>query len=296
MNTNDRTIYALGVFDGVHLGHQALLAACRELAARHGCNAGAVTFTSHPDALVTGHAPELINTIEDRKTLLAAYGMDTVVALPFDKQLMTTHWSAFLKQLVDSGAAGFICGSDFRFGAGGCGTAKKLAAFCESRSQPYAIVPQQELDGIRVSSTHIRTLLIQGDMAQANRFLGHPHVLTGQVVPGRGLGHTMEIPTANLLLPDALVTPKLGVYACRAMVDDEEYLAVTNIGSRPTVGGHQVRAESWLLDFDGDLYGKEITLVFYAYLRPEKKFSNLEELREEILKNAARTRKLLENP
>lgn len=290
-----KTIYALGFFDGIHLGHQALLDACRKLAQENACKAGVVLFTSHPDSLVSGKAPALLNTTKDRKGLLCAYGIEFFLELPFDKALMTTHWSVFLQQLLEAGAAGFVCGDDFRFGAGGVGTAKKLAAFCEKQSLPYAVVSQQELDGVRISSTYIRLLLEQGEIGQANRYLGHPHVFTGQVVTGRGLGHTIDIPTANLLLPEYLAIPKHGVYACQAVVGGEKYLAVTNIGSRPTVGGHQVRAESWLLDFDGDLYGKEITLAFHAYLRPEKKFSNLEELREEILKNAAQTRELLEN-
>ncbi len=291
----ETTIYALGFFDGVHLGHQALLAACRELAKVNSCKTGVVTFTAHPDGLVFGISPALINTIEDRKRLLTTYGMETVVELPFDNALMRTHWSDFLVQLLEQGAAGFVCGDDFRFGAGGIGTAKKLAAFCENRGLPCAVVPQQEVDGVRVSSTYLRQLLEQGEIARANRFLGHPHMLTGQVVSGRGLGHTIDIPTANILLPDGLVVPKLGVYACKAIVDDNAYLAVTNIGSRPTVGGHQIRAESWLLDFEGDLYGKRLALTFYEYLRPEKKFADLKELREEILKNAAQTRKILEN-
>lgn len=291
----ERTIYALGVFDGVHLGHQALLSACRELAQTNGCKTGVVTFITHPDSLVSGKSPALLNTIEDRARLLHAFGTETVVELPFDQALMRTHWSDFLNQLVKQGAAGFVCGDDFRFGAGGNGTAKKLAAFCESRELPCAAVPQQILDGIRVSSTYIRTLIEEGDMVRAEKFMGHSHVLTGQVVQGRGLGHTVGIPTANLLLPKELIKPKLGVYACKATVDGKVYLAVTNIGSRPTVGGHQVRAESWLLDFEGDLYGKQLSLTFHEYLRPEKKFADLEELREEILKNAAQTRKILEN-
>lgn len=288
----EKIIYALGFFDGVHLGHQALLRQCRTLADSNGCCAGAVTFTAHPETLVAGKAPVLLNTIEDRKRLLCAYGMDTVLELPFDQELMTTHWSSFLTQLVEHNAAGFVCGSDFRFGAGGSGTAKKLAAFCEKRQLPYAVVPQQMLDGIRVSSTYIRQLVEQGDVEQANRYLGHPHVLTGQVIPGRGLGHTIGIPTANLPLPEYLVTPRLGVYACKTVVDGKEYLAVTNIGSRPTVGGHHITVEPWLLDFSGDLYGKTLTLVFYKFLRPEQKFDSLEALQGEIQKNAAQTRKI----
>lgn len=290
----EKLIYALGFFDGVHLGHQALLAACRQLANSADAKAGVVTFTSHPDALVSGNAPQLINTIADRKRLLQAYGADVVVEIPFDKQLMQTPWSDFLQKLIDMGAAGFVCGSDFRFGAGGSGTAEKLAAFCESRDLPYAIVPQQLISGIRVSSTHIRSLLEVGDMKAATEFLGHPHVFTGKVVPGRGLGHTLGIPTANMALPEDVICPKHGVYACKALVDGREYLAVTNIGNRPTVGGHHVTVEPWLLDFEGDLYGKTVTLQFYEFLRPEQKFPDLDSLKAEILRNAAQTRKILE--
>lgn len=292
----ERTIYALGFFDGVHLGHQSLLDACRKLAQENSCQTGVVTFTSHPDTLVSGKTPALINTIEDRKRLLCSFGMDTVVGLPFDKALMQKPWQDFIRMLRDKpyNAAGFVCGSDFRFGDKGEGTAETLQQYCNAAGISCAIVPLQELDGIRVSSTYIRSLMQQGNISQVNRFLGHPHILSGQVVPGRGLGHTINIPTANLLLPEGLITPKEGVYACKAAVDNREYLAVANIVSRPTVGGHQVRAESWLLDFDGDLYGKQLTLSFYEYLRPEKKFSNLEELRAEILRNAAQTRKILE--
>lgn len=289
-----KTIYALGFFDGVHLGHQALLAACRELAKTNGCKAGALTFAVHPDALVSGNAPTLINTIEDRAGLLKAYGMDEVVVLPFDKDLMNTHWAAFLTALVSDGAAGFVCGSDFRFGCGGLGTAKKLAAFCEKRELPYAVVPQQLLDGIRVSSTHIRQLLASGDVENACRFLGHPHVFTGEVISGRGLGRTIGVPTANLQIPDGILLPKNGVYACIAHVNGKNYPAVTNIGNRPTVDGHHVTVEPWLLDFDGDLYGKTLSLAFVAYLRPEKKFDSLEELKAEIEKNAAETRKIFD--
>ena len=292
---NEKTIYALGVFDGVHMGHQALLKACRDLADSHGCQAGAVTFTIHPDSLVSREAPVLLNTIEDRIGLLTAFGMDEVVTLPFNRQLMTNHWADFLRQLMAGGAAGFVCGSDFRFGSGGLGTAKKLEAFCKKQGLPYAIVPQQLRDDLRISSTHIRQLIAQGDMEQANALLGHPHVLTSQVISGRGLGRTIGVPTANLEIPEGILLPKLGVYACAAQVNGKIYPAVTNIGSRPTVGGHHVTVEPWLLDFEGDLYGQKINLAFLRYLRPEKKFDSLDDLKAEIRKNAAETRKIFEN-
>ncbi len=290
-----KTIYALGFFDGVHLGHQALLTACRQLADKHGYAAGAVTFTTHPGSLLSSDAPRLLNTIEDRRLLLLSGGMDHVAEMTFDEDLMHTHWSAFLESLVEQGAGGFVCGSDFRFGADGSGTAKKLEGFCKARELPYTIVPQQMMDGIRVSSTHIRELISKGEMEKATAFLGHPHLLSGEVIHGRGLGHTIGIPTANIALPESVVCPKLGVYACIATVEGREYLAVTNVGTRPTVEGTHITVEPWLLDFDGDLYGKRLHLLFFKFLRPEQKFGSLEELQKEIQKNGEETRKFFKN-
>ena len=286
-----KTIYALGFFDGVHLGHQALLKQCRELAAKHGCNAGVVTFTSHPDGLVLGQSPALLNTSDDRTRLLYAYGVDVVKEIPFDRELMSTHWSAFLNSLVAIGAAGFVCGDDFRFGAGGLGTPKKLAAYCNKRGLPYAVVPEQRMVGARISSSRIRELLEEGKPEKAGKLLGHPHILTGEVLSGKQLGRTIGIPTANLVFPAGVIVPKFGVYACKVGFDGKAYSAVTNIGTRPTVEGEGVNAEVHLLDFDGDLYGKEITVAFCKFLRPEQKFDSLEELKEQIDDDISQVRK-----
>ena len=292
----EKTIYALGFFDGVHLGHAALLVACRKLAEETGRNAAAVTFSSHPDTLVLGKTPNLINTIEDRVQLLKAAGMDDVIVLPFDKQMQSMPWQEFLTLLVEHyHAAGLVCGHDFRFGNRGEGNAKLLQDYCKEKSMPCAVVPEQKLEEVTISSTHIRSLLEQGQMEEAARFLGHPHMLTGCVVSGRKLGRTLGIPTANLALPEDTVKLPFGVYACKAEVDGKTYLAVTNIGNRPTVGGHRITVEPWLLDFEGDLYGKSLTLSFYSFLRSERKFPSLDALKEEIGKNALQTRKFFEN-
>lgn len=292
---NKKIIYALGFFDGVHLGHQALLQACRELADKHGCRPGAVTFTVHPEALVTGNAPTLLNTNEDRKRMLRAYGINSVKALPFDRDLMTTHWSDFLNQLVEGGAAGFVCGEDFRFGSGGIGTAKKLAAFCEKRDLPYTIVPEQVMDGERISSTRIRELLEQGELTQANRLLGHAHIFSGKVLSGKQLGRTLGTPTANLAFPAGVLIPKFGVYACKVSVGDQIYSAVTNIGTRPTVNGQGITAEAHILDFDEDVYDKKITVALCHFLRPEQRFDSLEELKAQIAADTAKARQILQN-
>lgn len=289
------TIYALGFFDGVHVGHRALLRKCRELAAENGCAAGAVTFGSHPDTLVLGSTPVLINTPEDRERLLRQ-DMDCVITLPFDRKMCETPWDAFLDLLCrDYGAAGFVCGDDFRFGARGAGNGILLTEYCQERGLPCAVVPEQTVDGTRVSSTHIRTLLESGRMEEVNRFLGHPHILTGRVIPGKQLGRTLGIPTANLRFPDGLAIPRFGVYACLVELDGRSYPAVTNIGTRPTVAGQGIIVEPWILDFSGNLYDREITLEFHKFVRPERKFPSLDALQSEIRANAEETRAILKD-
>lgn len=285
-----QVVFALGFFDGVHVGHQALLNECRRLAAENGCETGAVTFRDHPDALVFGASPVLINTPHDRELLLHRY-IQRVVTLPFDRKMLDTPWRDFLDGLHrDYDAAGFVCGDDFHFGYHGLGSGAQLLDYCREHGLPCAVVPEQTVDGTRVSSTHIRTLLEQGEMETADRFLGHPQLLTGTVVHGKHLGTRLGIPTANLPYPDGLVVPRRGVYAAQVSLDGARYAAVTNIGIRPTVSGQGLNVESWILDYAGDLYGKEIAVEFLKFLRPEKKFDSLEEMQAEIRKNARETR------
>lgn len=292
---NEKIIYALGFFDGVHLGHQALVTACCHLAKRANCVPGAVTFASHPGTLVEGKAPALINTVEDRQRLLLGFGIQNILVLPFDEHLRNQPWQDFLEDLIAKGATGFVCGDDFRFGFRGEGNAQLLSDFCRERGLCWAVVQGKNLDGTRISSTHIRTLLEKGEVEEANRFLGHPHILSGSVIHGRQLGRTIGIPTANLALEPGLVQPKFGVYACTIVLDGKRYAAVTNVGTRPTVEGDSVTVEPWILDFEGDLYGKHISLSFHKYLRPEQKYDSLEDLKKQIQKDAAQTRQLIKS-
>lgn len=287
----EKTVYALGLFDGVHLGHQALLKACRDLAKQAGAVAAAVTFDRHPGTLVSGKAPALINTVRDREMLLRRYGMERVIVLPFDAQMMRTPWRDFFNRLLtEYSAVGLVCGDDFHFGQRGEGNAQLLKSACEEAGIPYVIVPEQTVDGVRVSSTHIRRCIENGAMEEAVRFLGHPHILSGTVTAGQQLGRTMGIPTANLALPEGIIAPKSGVYACTVGA----HMAVTNVGCRPTVGGSHVTVEPWLLDFEGDLYGKELTLQFYSFLRPEEKFPSLEALKQQIIRDADRVKSIFQ--
>ena len=262
-----KKIFALGFFDGVHLGHQALLDACCRLAAEQNCLSAAVTFDLPPGTVLRSQQPNMINTPQDRQGLLRRYGMEEILVLAATKDVMSTSWQDFLNFLLDNGAAGFVCGEDYRFGKNGAGTAEKLTAFAAERNLPCIIVPEQTMDGEKISSTRIRALIEKGELETANRLLGHPHILTGKVVSGQHLGRTIGIPTANLRLPEELLTLAFGVYACTVQVDGGSYVAVTNVGTRPTVNGQNVTVEPWILNFDGDLYGKEITLEFHKFLR-----------------------------
>lgn len=292
---NEKTVYALGFFDGVHLGHASLLATCRALADELGCKAGVVTFDNHPDALVQGTAPGLISTLHDRDKLLRErFHMDTVVSLPFDRPMMNTPWQDFFGTLLERHrAAGLVCGEDFRFGHRGEGNAEKLLAACRDAGIPCIVVPQKKLDGITVSSTHVRHLVEMGRMWEAVRFLGHPYILSGSVVHGHQLGRRLGTPTANLMLPKELVVPRMGVYACHCVIDGERYMAVTNIGTRPTVAGIGITVETWVLDYQGDLYGREIRLEFYEFIRPEIRFPDLDALQEAVHRDAEQTKEIL---
>ena len=289
-----RRIFALGFFDGVHLGHQALLKACVELAARLDAETAAITFENHPQSLFSNQIPPLLTTLEDRQRLLRRYGMAHIYAFPVTKEVMSTDWRAFLDLLVAYGAVGFVCGDDFRFGSRGEGNGERLQQYCAEQGLPCVIIPEQTMDDTRVSSTYIRSQIEAGDMATAVRFLGHPHILSGEVVSGRHIGRSIGVPTANLLIPEGIAVPYFGVYACRVKIDGIDYCAVANVGTRPTVGGHRVTVEPWILGFEGDLYGKRLTLEFHKFLRPERKFDSLEKLRAEIRKNAEETKEFFQ--
>lgn len=289
----EQCVLALGFFDGVHLGHGGLLKKTREVANRLGLPAAALTFDTHPDTLVFGAKVPLLNTPEERKYLMQRlYGIDQVLTLHFDRATMEQPWQEFVrKTLVQKyRAAHVVCGHDYRFGAGGRGTPEKLAEECARLGLGFDCIPEIRLEGQTVSSTLIRSLLEGGETAKAVRFLGHPHILTGTVISGRHLGRTLGIPTANLSVSEGILVPKFGVYAARAVFDGQTRPAVVNIGVRPTVDGHTVTVEPWILDFDGDLYGHTLRLELTDYLRPEQKFASLEALKSEILRNAETVR------
>ncbi len=292
---NRDCVIALGFFDGVHLGHGALLQTARERAASLGFSACALTFSDHPDRVVRGLTVPLLSSVEDRTLLMTElYGIEEVLVLPFDRATASMDWELFVEEILVGKycARHVVCGHDFRFGSRGAGTAERLKEKCTRLGLGCDVIAPVQVDGVTVSSTLIRSLLQEGQTEEANRLLGHPHRLTGQVAHGKGLGRQLGFPTANLPISEELLIPAHGVYAAKVRLPDgREIPAVTNVGIRPTFrDGLGPMVEAWLLDFDEDLYGQTVTVSFYTRLREERQFSDADALKQQVLKNAEETR------
>ena len=287
---------ALGFFDGVHIGHGALLRLTRERASALGCTASALTFDAHPDTVIFGTPIPLIGTMADRERLMKQlYGIDEVLVAHFDHAMMTMPWRTFIADELAGRlhAKAVVCGHDFRFGFRGEGTPDRLCEVCRELGLGCDVVPKVQMDGVTVSSTRIRELLTAGELAEAIRFLGHPPAYTGQVAHGQHLGTGLGVPTANLPFPKGILVPARGVYAASVLAEGKRYPAVVNIGVHPTAGATAAPVlEAWLFGYEGDLYGRTVTAELYEFLRPERKFPSLEALREQILRDAARAKEL----
>jgi riboflavin kinase/FMN adenylyltransferase len=290
-----KRVIALGFFDGVHIGHGALLRRVGERAAQLGAAPSAVTFDNHPTSLIVGQQVPLINSPADRADLMRRlYHIQDVIIAHFDEQMMKMSWENFITDyLVGACSAVYlVAGHDFHFGYKGEGNPERLKEKCREIGIGCDIIPKVEQGGITVSSTYIRTLIAQGEMERAMEFLGHPHVLTDRVSHGKKLGGLLGFPTVNLHFADRVLVPAYGVYATQVWFENGECRpAVTNVGIRPTINDNdQVTVEGFILDFDGDLYGQNVRLEFFKRLRSERKFESLEALRTEVMRNAQQTR------
>ena len=293
--TTPKRVIALGFFDGVHLAHGALLRRVREMADHLEATAAAFTFDRQPAAAITGTKVPLLSSVDDRVWLMRHYyGIQEVVVANFDG-MMRMDWQDFITEYLvrELGVVHVVAGHDFHFGYMGKGNPDRLKAKCAELGIGCDIIGKMEQDGITISSTYIRTLVAQGEMERATEFLGHPHTLTNQVAHGKKIGgSTLGFPTVNLRIPEKVIIPAYGVYATRVWFDGQCRQAVTNVGVRPTVKDNDCRVtvEGFILDFDGDLYGHQVRMEFYKYLRSEQKFPSFQALSEEIQRNAQQTR------
>ena len=285
---------ALGFFDGVHIGHGALLNKTKQRAREMGAEPSVLSFDVHPDTLVFGKDVPLINSALGREEIIRrCYGINDVVFIHFSRQTMQMPWQEFADNIITQlGLVWIVVGHDFCFGYRGEGTAEKLRDYCTERKIGCDIIKPVCLDGRIVSSTYIRTLIADGDMEQAARYLGHPHTLQDTVHSGYHLGTKLGAPTINMRFPEGVIVPRHGVYAAKVYLEDgSEHIAVANIGVRPTVSEDQsVNVETHLIEFSGNLYGRQARVEFYRFLRPERKFPDYEALSEQIRQDADEAR------
>ena len=284
---------ALGAFDGIHLGHRAILGRAVTLARERGLEALACTFDPHPlEVLQPDRAPLPITTLVDRLQLIAETGIDTAVVVAFTRAIAALEPEAFVRDALAGTlrAREIVVGFNHRFGRGARGDARLLETLGPSLGFRTHVVAPLEVDGVPVSSSEIRAALGRGDLERATRLLGRPYALGGEVVRGAGRGRTLGFPTANVRM-DLRLPLAPGVYACRARVGPADYRAVVNAGVRPTFGETELAVEAHLLDFSGDLYGQRINLTFLRRLREERRFPSVEALREQIVADVAAARR-----
>jgi len=286
---------ALGVFDGVHLGHRAILGLAVTRARAGDMRSIACTFDPHPvEVLQPGRAPLLITTLEERLALIEGCGLDEAVVLPFTRDLASMEPEAFVKDVLVArlGARDVVVGFNHRFGRGARGDAALLASLGERLGFRTHVAEPLLVDGVAVSSTEIRGALQRGDLGLATRLLGRAYTLSGTITHGAGRGRTLGFPTANVL-PTRPVLVAPGVYACMAEWAGRKERAVVNVGVRPTFGETALAVEAYLLDFSGDIYGQTMTLSFISRIREERRFPSVEALRAQIDADAAEARRRL---
>lgn len=296
LHSDKPTVVSVGMFDGVHRGHQYLLSRLKEVASQRGCSSAVITFTNHPRSVMRPDTRiPLLNSAEDRLRLLGEQGVDLVVPLGFTLELSYLRAREFVNVLRSSlNMQGLVIGPDFAFGYQREGTAEVLTALGEEMGFFVDVVQPVQFDGLVVSSTEVRNCVEAGDMQHATAMLGRAFVISGYVVEGDRRGRLIGFPTANVAVEPGCIVPGHGVYATWTRADGRTHLSATNIGVRPTFGGGGRQVETHLLDYDGDLYNAKLWVAFVRKLRDETRFSGIGELTAQLQRDVAAARGILD--
>ncbi|HPO86299.1 MAG TPA: bifunctional riboflavin kinase/FAD synthetase [Candidatus Hydrogenedentes bacterium] len=280
-------VMTIGSFDGVHLGHQAILRQVVQDARRINGTAAVLTFRPHPrEFFMPNHTPNLLTTEKQKIALLEHLGLDAVFFFPFNAETASLEPKDFVEKVLlgKCGVRELVVGHDFRFGRAARGDFDLLENMAPRFGFKVSQMAPLLIQGERVSSTAIRERILEGDLEQAELFLGRKFALHGRIEQGRGIGKTLGFPTANVISPRSII-PAHGVYAAEALLDGMSYPAAINIGIAPTIRQDNVVVEAHLINFSGDISGKEMELIFHHRLRPERKFPSREDLVEQIRKD-----------
>jgi riboflavin kinase/FMN adenylyltransferase len=286
----------IGVFDGVHLGHRAVIGRAVDVARRQGVQPVVVTFDRHPlEVLSPGKTPKLLTTLRRKAGLIEALGVSTLFVLEFTDEVSRWPPEGFVDRVLARGlgARHVVVGTNFTFGHKAAGNLEVLSGLGEARGFTVEGMTLSKVDGRPVSSSSIREALAEGDLAWPLRALGRRYSVEGTVVPGAGRGRDLGFPTANLRTPEGILLPGRGVYAGRAGLDGTWRTAAINVGMNPTFGDEPLHVEAYLLDFEGELTGRVLTVEFWDRLRDEERFGSVEALARQMADDVERTRTLV---
>lgn len=283
-------LLTIGVFDGVHIGHRDVL---QKLVARRDKThlAGALTFENHPQRFLHPElAPKSLTTLDEKIDLLASCGLDLLFLLPFDERIAQIPAEAFLTDVLlhRLRTRALIVGTEWRFGKGAAGDVALARRVLTAGGCAFEAAPLLERDGEKVSSSRIRSLILERRFAQAEALLGSAYTVRGLVTTGEGRGHELGFPTANLQIADDKLIPPSGVYATRATIGGREFASLTSIGDKPTFGTHALTVETFMLDFEGTVYGEQLALDQWRFLREQERFADANELVAQMRRDVAR--------
>lgn len=284
ISTDSPSVVALGAFDGVHKGHVQVIKTAHDIATAQGLPLTVWSFTEPPRNFFAPRSVPLLTDKKEKISLMRKLGVDVFFCVPFDENIASISAEDFFYDLLLNKlhAAHLVCGFNFTFGARGAGNTELLEKLCRSNGLELTVLPPVVLDSLTVSSSAIRDAIESGDVKLANSLLGRPYSITKEVVNGQHLARTLGFPTANQLYPENKAVLRYGVYSVRATVGRKKHLGISNVGIRPTVNGSLLCIETHILDFDGDLYGKSLTVEFIDFIRPEQKFPSIDALAEQI--------------
>ena len=284
ISADSPSVVALGAFDGVHKGHAQVIKKARDIATAQGLPLTVWSFAEPPRNFFVPMSVPILTDKKEKNSLMRKLGVDVFFCVPFDENIASMSAEDFFYDLLLNKlhATHLVCGFNFTFGARGAGNIEILEKLCSSNGVGLTVVPPVVSDSLTVSSSAIREAIENGDIKLANSLLGRPYSITKKVVNGQHLARTLGFPTANQLYPENKAVLRYGVYSVRATVGRKKHLGISNVGIRPTVNGSLLCVETHILDFDGDLYEKTLTVEFLDFIRPEQKFPSIDALAKQI--------------
>lgn len=289
-----KKVVALGNFDGIHCAHKAIIENCCRYASKNGIKSCVLLFANHTLNVITKQKVKLLTSEKEKLDILNELGVDSVYIRNFDSDFMHMSPREFIEMIMEELNPQAVCvGYDYRFGYKASGNVDTLKSLGEECGFEVIVTDEMKTSDVTIKSTKIRELVLSGDVAQAELFLGRPFSITGEVVRGLRNGHKLGTPTANVEYPDDKLLPKSGVYMGYTYVDGKAYESVINVGNNPTFDAKKITVESHMLGFSDEIYGKTVRVDFIKRIRDDKKFNGIEELKEQIRNDIQTTKKQL---